>query len=190
MWLGAALSASALALAGCGSDNGLNMGRVSGVVTYNGQPVELGEVLFVPDSDKGSNGVPSMGPILKDGRYVMSTQSAGDGVIRGFHKVGIRVLEPQAVGTDNTPTLDPETSTGKQMMDAKLANRKTQAKNRRKNQAKPDAPTVSFSGKVHRFLAPQKLANPETSGIRVQIDRRSSTVDFAIAEDGTVKVSQ
>src|SRR5215471_4627100 len=101
IWLGRAASAAGLALvllpAGCGPGNGLTMGRVSGVVTYNGQPVEFGEVLFVPDSEKGNSGVPSMGRIGEDGRYTMSTQEAGDGVIAGYHKVGIRVLDPQPV---------------------------------------------------------------------------------------------
>jgi hypothetical protein len=39
------LVAAVCALCGCGPGNGLTMGRVSGLVTYNGQPVELGEVL-------------------------------------------------------------------------------------------------------------------------------------------------
>jgi hypothetical protein len=34
------------------------------------------------------------------------------------------------------------------------------------------------------------LANPETSGIKVQISRGSNRVNLAIAEDGTVKVTQ
>jgi hypothetical protein len=194
--LGRAASAACLALvlawvlAGCGPDNGLTMGRVSGLVTYNGEPAEFGEVLFVPDSEKGNSGVPSMGRIGEDGRYTMSTQEAGDGVIAGYHKVGIRLLDPQPVAKDDAPAPDSEAATGKQLMEARLQQRKAQSLSRRQNRAKEDAPTVSFGGKVHRFLAPQKLANPETSGIRVQIARGSNQVDFAIAEDGTVKVSQ
>ena len=186
----AAVVCLALVLAGCGPGNGLTMGRVSGVVTYNGEPVAFGEVLFVPDSEKGNSGVPSMGRIGEDGRYTMSTQEAGDGVIAGDHKVGIRVLDPKPVAGDEAPAPDPETATGKQLMEARLEQRKAQSLSRRKNRAKEDAPTVSFGGRVHRFLAPQKLANPETSGIRVRIARGSNRVDFAIAEDGTVDVSR
>jgi hypothetical protein len=191
-WLGPALSAAGLALAftGCGPGNGLTMGRVSGVVTYKGEPVEFGEVLFVPDSDKGNSGVPSMGRIEKDGRYTMSTQDAGDGVIAGYHKVGIRALDPEPVAKEEMAMPDPGTATGKQLMEARLKQRKAQSLSRRQNRAKEDAPTVSFGGKVHRFLAPQNLANPETSGIRVEISRGSSRVNFDIAEDGTVKVSR
>src|SRR5262249_23090473 len=157
--LGLAVSACALTLAGCGPGNGLTMGRVSGLVTYNGEPVEFGEVLFVPDSEKGNSGVPSMGPIGKDGRYIMSTEEAGDGVIAGYQKVGIRVLDPEAVSKDQAPELDPEKATGKDLLADRVNRRKAQSVSRRKNRAKADAPTVSFNGKTHRFLAPQKLAN-------------------------------
>jgi hypothetical protein len=183
------LIAAVCALYGCGPGNGLTMGRVSGLVTYNGQPVEFGEVLFVPDSSKGNNGVPSMGSIGKDGRYTMSTQDADDGVIAGFHKVGIRALDANKVGSDDTPTLDPAVATGKELISNRLSKRKSQAAAISKNRAKDDAPTVSFNGNVYRFLAPDKLANPESSGISVEISRGSNRVNFAIAEDGSVKVT-
>jgi hypothetical protein len=179
-----------VALAGCGPGNGLTMGRVSGLVTYKGQPVELGEVLFLPDSEKGNNGVPSMGAIGKDGTYTMSTQDSGDGVIAGYHKVGIRALDATRVGQDETPGLDPAAATGTETITDRVKKRKAQSLNLSKNRAKKDAPTVSFNGRVYRFLAPEKLANPETSGIKVQIRRGSNRVNFAIEEDGSVKVTQ
>jgi hypothetical protein len=191
-WLTSTVSALGLAaaLVGCGPGNGLTMGRVSGVVTYKGEPVEFGEVLFVPDSEKGNNGVPSMGPIGKDGRYTMSTQEAGDGVIAGYHKVAIRALDAEPVTKVETPAADADAGTPKFTMGSRIQQRKAQALSRRKDRAKEDAPSVTFNGNTHRFLAPQRLANPEESGIRVQIARGSNRVDFAIAEDGTVKVSQ
>ncbi len=182
--------ACAFAIAGCGADNGLTMGRVSGLVTYNGEPVELGEVLFLPDSEKGNSGVPSMGAIGKDGRYTMSTQDAGDGVIAGHHKVGIRALDPEPVSKDSASPTVAEDPGKSDLMAAKLKQRRSLAVSKRKNRAKQGAPTVSFGATVHRFLAPEKLANPETSGIRVQIPRGSNRVNFAIQEDGTVKVEQ
>jgi hypothetical protein len=184
------MATTVLALAGCGPGNGLTMGRVSGVVTYMGEPVELGEVLFLPDSEKGTNGVPSMGVIGKDGSYIMSTQESGDGVIAGYHKVGIRALDASKVEKGEAPALDPASSTGKELLAERLNKRKAQALRLRKNRAKADAPTVSFNGNVYRFLAPEKLANPETSGIRVQISQGSNRVNLAITEDGSVKVTQ
>src|SRR5437868_5330198 len=126
-WLGLAAAAGAMALAGCGPGNGLTMGRVSGLVTYKGEPVEFGDLLFVPDSTKGTTGVPSMGPIGKDGRYIMSTEEAGDGVIAGHHKVGIRVLDAEPVGKDQTPELDPEKATGKDLLADRVNRRKAQS---------------------------------------------------------------
>jgi hypothetical protein len=184
------LVAAVCAFCGCGPGNGLTMGRVSGLVTYNGQPVELGEVLFVPDSEKGNNGVPSMSAIGKDGTYIMSTQDSGDGVIAGYHKVGIRALDALKVGQAETPEPEPNTTTSTNPMADRLKRMKAQSLNLKKIRAKDDAPTVSFNGNVYRFLAPEKLANPETSGISVQIYRGSNRVNFAIAEDGSVKVTQ
>jgi hypothetical protein len=186
-WLGC--TAVACAMAGCGPGNGLTMGRVSGVVTYNGQPVEFGEVLFLPDSGRGNSGVPSMGGINKDGTYTMSTQDFGDGVIAGFHKVGIRALDAVPVGADEPPQQAPAAAKSNNPFAGRFNTAKAQAVIVRKNRAKKDAPIVSFNGKVHRFLAPEKLANPETSGISVEISTGSNRVNFAIAEDGSVKVS-
>jgi hypothetical protein len=179
-----------LAFAGCGPGNGLTMGRVSGVVTYKGQPVELGEVLFLPDSEKGNNGVPSMSAINKDGTYTMSTQESGDGVIAGYHKVGIRALDAIRVGQVETTQVDPNAATSTNPMADRVKKMRAQSLSLKKIRAKDDAPSVNFNGNVHRFLAPEKLANPETSGIRVQISRGSNRVNFAIDEDGSVKVTQ
>jgi len=177
--------AAACAIAGCGPGNGLTMGRVSGVVTYNGEPVELGEVLFLPDSEKGNSGVPSMGAIGKDGRYVMSTQESGDGVIAGYHKVGIRALDAESVNKAEASASATDSAASSNPMMARV-----KRSSKRKNRAKADAPSVSFGTNSHRFLAPEKLANPETSGIRVQVSRGSNRLNFAIQEDGTVKVEQ
>jgi len=183
--------AAACALTACGPDNGLTMGRVSGLVTYKGEPVELGEVLFVPDSGKGTKGVASMGRIDKNGRYIMSTQESGDGVIAGYHKVGIRVLDPTPMTKDEVvPELDPAAATSQDPMKAKINQRKAQSLSMRKNRAKQDAPTVSFSGRAYRFLVPKKLADPETSGLEVRISAGSNRVDFAIEEEGSVKINQ
>jgi hypothetical protein len=187
-WLGPALSAVVVTIAGCGPGNGLTMGRVSGVVTYKGEPVEHGDILFAPDLEKGNTGVPSMGGIGKDGRYVMSTQDSGDGVIAGYHRVGIRALE----AVDKNAAPDSDADAGKVLlMQDRIKQKKAQSLARRKNRAKADAPTVSFNGHVYRFLGSPDLANPDKSGIRVQISRGSNRVNFDIAEDGTtVKVTQ
>jgi len=49
-----------------------------------------------------------------------------------------------------------------------------------------------LGGKVRRFLVPKSLADPEISGIEVEVevDTDSNRIDFAIAEDGSVAVSK
>jgi hypothetical protein len=183
------LIAAVCALHGCGPGNGLTMGRVSGVITYKGQPVEFGDVLFLPDSGKGNSGVPSMGSIGKDGSYFMSTQDSGDGVIAGFHKVGIRALDSIKVGQSESAEPSPPDASTPPTFAGRIEKRKAEAARLKKNRAKEDAPTVSFNGNVYRFLAPEKLANPETSGIGVEISRGSNRVNFSIAEDGSVTVT-
>jgi hypothetical protein len=176
-------------LAGCGADNGLTMGRVSGLVTFKGDPVEFGDILFVPDGSKGNKGVPAMGKIDKDGRYTMSTQESGDGVIAGFHKVGVRVLDPEPVSKVEATEVDPS-APAQDGMKARIQQRKAMAQSIRKNRAKHDAPTVTFNGKAYRFLVDSKMADPETSGISVEISTGSNRVDFAFNEDGTVKINK
>jgi hypothetical protein len=64
---GAILAAAVLAAAGCGSD-GPPRFTVSGRVTYDGQPVPGGRILFAPDTDRGNRGPGSVAEI-EDGRY-------------------------------------------------------------------------------------------------------------------------
>jgi hypothetical protein len=92
--------------AGCGPGNGLNMARVSGKITYKGQPVTNGTVFFMPDEAKGTVGPPAVGSLTADGSYILSTETAGDGVIVGNHKVGVTGVEPAPV--DGSAEVDPE----------------------------------------------------------------------------------
>src|SRR5262245_26599406 len=106
----AVLLAAAVAwVSGCGPSNGLNLVKVSGKVTYKGQPVQNGTVFFMPDEGKSTVGPGALGSITSNGSYVMSTESAGDGVIVGHHMVGITGVEPVAVagsGEDYDPEKD------------------------------------------------------------------------------------
>jgi len=81
MWAGAWL---ALVAAGCGGE-GPGRYQVSGTVTYGGQPVAGGRILFVPDEAKGNVGPGSVAEI-RNGRYATR---AGKGVVGGPHRVTI-----------------------------------------------------------------------------------------------------
>ncbi len=100
-WRQAALGlAFVLCLVGCGSE-GPDRYKVTGTVTYNGQPVPVGEVVFEPDASQGNSGPGSVAQI-KDGKY---QTEPGMGVMGGAYIVRI-------VGFDGVPVGDSTAGTG------------------------------------------------------------------------------
>ena len=176
------LAAALITLSGCGPANGLNLAKVSGKVIYKGQPVKNGTVFFMPDESKGTIGPPAVGSITPDGSYVMSTESAGDGVIVGHHKVGITGVEPASVS--NQEEHDPEKDAGGYMK----AKSKEAAQARKGAGKKEEELFTDKGGKKFRFVVPKKYANPEESGIIIKVER-SQTVNFDIDESGNVRVN-
>src|SRR6266446_4264396 len=59
---------------------------VSGKVTYKGEPVRIGTVVFEP-ADIGNGRVASGN--IEDGRYQLSTAGSGDGALAGDYNVAI-----------------------------------------------------------------------------------------------------
>lgn len=74
-----------LVTAGCSSENRIATGTVSGVVTYNGDPLQIGSLLFVPVG----GGPSAEGNIGADGSFEMGTYDDDDGAVLGEHKVMI-----------------------------------------------------------------------------------------------------
>lgn len=64
------LSATLLALtaAGCNQNSGPPRYKVSGEVTFAGQPIPNGMIIFTPDSSQGNSGPQGVAQI-KDGKY-------------------------------------------------------------------------------------------------------------------------
>ena len=91
------LAALAIA-AGCTSSGNLPTSPVKGRVTYRGKPVPNGTVMFVPET-----GPAATGELTKDGTFVLTTYSNGDGAVLGMHKVAITALQ-------DTSGLSPEQS--------------------------------------------------------------------------------
>ncbi len=58
---------------------------VKGVVTYQGKPLETGEIVFFPDSGEQI----AHGKIQSDGTFELTTYDEGDGAFPGMHKVTI-----------------------------------------------------------------------------------------------------
>ncbi len=90
---------------GCGpSYDGPRRFRVSGSVTFKGQPVPKGHIRFVPDTSRQNRG-PGGGAQIADGRY---KTMPGKGVVGGPYMITIS-------GTDGIPT----TMHGEQLKEGK-----------------------------------------------------------------------
>jgi hypothetical protein len=92
------LTTVAACVAGCGGDTSKpKLGRVSGKVTYNGQPVTKGIVSFVPRGGAGAQtGQSATGELGSDGSYTLTTFDNGDGAVLGEHTVLVIAREEDA----------------------------------------------------------------------------------------------
>ena len=75
-------------VAGCGGEKSY---RVSGKVTFKGQPVPAGKIYFMPDGAKGNSGATGYANI-SDGTY--DTSNGGRGSIGGPMLVMIEGIDP------------------------------------------------------------------------------------------------
>jgi hypothetical protein len=186
-WLAPGLLAAGLV--GCGPDHGLTLGRARGKVTYNGEPVHYGTVLFVPDATKGTDGPSAMGIIREDGTYELSTDSGGDGALVGVHKVGVVGLDPTPVNAQATPSPE-EAPVDYMKSKAKAAQAATNP--RRVAKASAEAAGETFTdrgGRTYRYVIPKRLGNPEESGLSATVARGSNTVNIAVREGGTAEIT-
>ena len=80
-----------LVMASCGGDDGLGKRyAVSGTVTYNGNPLEKGEISFIPEDLKSNFGASGQ---ISNGSYTLSTGGNADGAHAGKYKVTITAKE-------------------------------------------------------------------------------------------------
>ena len=109
-WRHAALLGSALAvivlLAGCGGDH-VETYPLTGAITYQGEPIPRGYIVFEPKADAGNSGPGTQAEIL-DGRYTMLK---GLGVIGGPHTVHVYGYDGQPVEIPSGPDGQTMTST-------------------------------------------------------------------------------
>ncbi len=89
-------------IVGCGSSDGLNRQPVSGTVTFDGQPISTGAILFEPATQESGTAV---GAIIRKGSFAIPTK---EGPVPGRYRVRIYassgVQAPPAKGqTDRFP---------------------------------------------------------------------------------------
>ena len=87
-------------LAGCGGPEHPDVGRVTGVVTLDGQPLDKATVMFQP-----ANGRASVATTDSAGKYSLAYLDGVPGAILGTHKVIIRTEIP---GEDGQPPIAKE----------------------------------------------------------------------------------
>jgi len=72
------------------------MGRVSGTVKIDGQPLTKGTVTFIATDGKNPN---ATGAIDSSGGYTLQTTEPGDGAVVGSYKVAISDADSEAMNT-------------------------------------------------------------------------------------------
>jgi hypothetical protein len=90
----AGLALVAFTVAGCSGEAPPDTVPVSGKVTYKGNPVTSGQVLFQPMQAVGEAATtglvrPAVGTIGSDGRYSMKSFGEGEGVLPGEYEVAV-----------------------------------------------------------------------------------------------------
>ena len=83
-----------LSLVGCTPSDRLPTAPVSGRVTLDGRPLEMGSVTFVPQDGSGR---PATGSIQSDGSYRLGTYDDDDGALLGLHKISVVCREPRGL---------------------------------------------------------------------------------------------
>jgi hypothetical protein len=76
-------------LSGCGDEKTY---RVSGKVSFKGQPIAEGRILFIPDNSKGNKG-PAGSAEIKNGQYDTGA-SGGKGSVGGPMTIQIEAWDP------------------------------------------------------------------------------------------------
>src|SRR5262249_9986965 len=174
-----------IGVAACGPGNGLNLAPVSGKVTYKGQPVKNGTVMFEPDESKGNSGPQAIGTIKSDGTYILSSQDPGDGAVVWMHRVGVLGIESEPVSAQALPS--PEKDPMKYLLAKTEADLKAASRNLRKGGEKT---ITGLDGKTYRVTLPEKIGSTKTSGLTAEVSRGSNSINIDIAEDGSAKTSK
>jgi hypothetical protein len=153
-----------LVTASCGpADDGLGKRfPVSGKVTYNGNPLEKGNISFIPDDPKG---VGATGAI-EGGSFTLSTGGKDDGARAGKYKVII---------------------TSKEDSSAKAKADFEKARAGRPSGAGGDVAIVprefvTKAAATAKSLIPAGYGDPSTTTLTAEVKEQSNTIDFPLSD--------
>ena len=149
---------AAMVVFGCGGDDS-GLGRrykVTGKVTYKGEPVPRGTVNFIPVKPPPPEGRAASGEI-KDGVYSLSTAGGGDGALPGEYNVAIVAVDiDMSSAVAKGPGEPPKIHEGD--------------------------PAYQKAVKNAKKLVPDKYGVSETSGLKATVDSSGKAIDFALPE--------
>jgi len=128
--------------------------KVTGKVTYKGQPVQSASVAFLGDG----NSSPALGRTDAEGRFQLTTSDPGDGAVPGVHKVTVAKIASSS---------KPPTATGTSSMED-MAKKAAERGNK---------PPAEDAGPMS--LLPEKYAQVSTTDLSFEV-KESGTNDFTI----------
>jgi hypothetical protein len=137
---------------GCNSSK-LILGKVEGTVTLDGQPLKMGNIIFVTKGTRDASGIIENGVIKNVMTFV-----EGDGAPVGHSAVAIIAIDETP---NNQPQEPPITETAETSTPSPT-----------------DASPVTLGGQ--KFSIPPNYTNPETSGLTVTIQKGINTVKFEL----------
>jgi hypothetical protein len=147
-----ALAMAGFTLAGCDSKPHYEHAKVHGTVTYQGKPVPLGSVLFLPvePPKEGSSMQPASGTINPDGTYELKSE-ADAGAVLGEHKVVVFAVDGAKPATDSSKVAESGPA--------------------------PVAKSVRF-----KTLIPNKYADPSTTPLTAKVVAGDNKLDFELKD--------
>lgn len=74
---------------GCSQSPSEDLTPVQGTVTFEGEPLSGGMIVFTPDPEQGNRGPVSVGKIDADGHYQLKSEEGTPGAVPGWHRVTI-----------------------------------------------------------------------------------------------------
>jgi major membrane immunogen (membrane-anchored lipoprotein) len=152
-----AMLALLVVMASCGTDDGLGKRYpVSGTVTYNGKPLEKGDISFV--SEDLTKNYSASGAIT-EGSYTLSTGGNNDGAQAGKYKVTIKSKEEFV---------------SKAQADFKKESGKDNPKFPPHFTAKAEAAAKS--------LIPAGYGDPRTTTLTAEVKEQSNTIPFELSD--------
>jgi hypothetical protein len=147
-----------LVMASCGADDGLGKRYpVSGTVTYNGNPLEKGEISFVSEDLKSNLGASGQ---ITNGSYTLSTGGNDDGAQVGKYKV---------------------TVTAKEDFVAKAkADFQRETKQQESNYIPPQY--IAKAGAAAKSLVPTGYGDVRTTTLTAEVKAESNKLDFKLSD--------